>query len=63
MKLTDDQAEIIDDAIEQALNDHDTWANGSQCSCGVKDNMDGDVLFSHRLGVISAAVHNAILSL
>lgn len=63
MKLTDAQADLIDDAIEDAMSQHESQNSDSVCTCGVVNNMDGDVLFNHRMNAVSAAVHNVILSL
>jgi hypothetical protein len=63
MRLTDGQQERIDDAIESAMSAHEPLKGDSVCSCGVRNNMDGDVLFGHRVGTVSAAVQNAILAL
>lgn len=63
MHLTDEQCDLIDDAIEDVLLAHEPKDNDSRCSCGAVNNMDGDMLHGHRMGVVTAAVHNAILKL
>ena len=63
MHLTDEQCDVVDDAIENALLAHEPVDNDSRCSCGALNNMDGDVLHGHRMGVLTAAVHLAIRSL
>jgi hypothetical protein len=45
----------IDDAIETSMSSHEE--TDDVCSCGVRNNMDGDVLFSHRVGSVIDAVH------
>lgn len=63
MHLNDEQCDVIDDAIEAALLAHETVGNDSVCSCGAVNNMDGDVLHGHRMGVLTSAVHLAIRKL
>jgi len=63
MNLTEVEQDAIDDAIEDAMAQHESQNSDSVCTCGVVNNMDGDVLFSHRVGAVSAAVHDAILGL
>lgn len=46
----------IDDAIESTMIRHEALCYSSVCTCGVRNNMDGDVLFSHRVGMVSQAV-------
>lgn len=58
--LTDEQLDVIDDAIETAMGRHEALDGDSICTCGVRNNMDGDVLFSHRVGAVTHAVHEAI---
>lgn len=60
MRLTDEQYDAIDDAIESAMSDHESCHNDSVCTCGVFNNMDGDVLFTHRFSQVSRAVHDVI---
>jgi len=55
--LTDDDYDRIDDAIGTAMGQHEALNNDSVCTCGVRNNMDGDVLFSHRWGTVVDAVH------
>jgi hypothetical protein len=50
----------IDDAIEDVLNGHQPLNNDSQCSCGARNNMDGDVLHGHRLSELSDAVRHVL---
>ena len=58
--LTEETLERIDDAIEDTLWMHEVVGYDHACSCGVKNNMDGDVLHGHRLGVLSDAVRGAL---
>lgn len=58
--LTDEFVESIEDAIEDAMSQHEPLRNDSVCSCGAKNNMDGDVLFSHRVGAVTTAVRHAL---
>jgi|GraSoiStandDraft_46_1057282.scaffolds.fasta_scaffold920080_1 hypothetical protein len=46
----------IDDAIERVMFSHHPLDNDSRCSCGARNNMDGDVLDAHRMGLVSDAV-------
>lgn len=55
MEISDELAERIGDAIEDALYEH-VPSTASVCGCGVPNNMDGDVLHGHRHGVITQAV-------
>lgn len=50
----------VDDAIETVLLAHESLDNDSRCSCGVRNNMDGDVLHGHRVGAVSAAVRRVL---
>jgi hypothetical protein len=58
--MDDELLERIDDAIERALWAHESLDNDSRCSCGARNNMDGDVLHSHRLGAISWEVRGVL---
>jgi hypothetical protein len=58
----DEALEDVDDAIENALCAHFPQVD-VLCSCGARNNMDGDVLHGHRLGAVSAAVHVALAEL
>lgn len=53
-------AQAIDDAIWLAMGQHEPLKNDSVCTCGVRNNMDGDVLFSHRYSVVSDAANAAL---
>lgn len=61
--MDDELLERVDDAIEDALLAHESLDNDSRCSCGVINNMDGDVLHCHRLGEISWAVRGVFAEL
>jgi hypothetical protein len=68
MKLTDEQCDLLDDAIEDALLKHYPLDNNGHevdtaCKCGARNNMDGDELHGHRLGVLSQAVHGVLVDL
>jgi hypothetical protein len=63
MDVNDDLLERVDDAIDDALLAHEALDNDGRCSCGVKNNMDGDVLHAHRFGVVSEAVRNVLVGL
>jgi hypothetical protein len=58
--LTEQQVERLDDAIDTAMLMHESVANDSRCSCGARNNMDGDVLHAHRVGMVTYAVHHAL---
>lgn len=59
--MSDDELQDrIDDAMEDVLLAHEPLDNDSRCSCGARNNMDGDVLHGHRLGLLSEAVRNAL---
>lgn len=60
--MNDELLDRVDDAIENAMLSHESLNNDSVCSCGVVNNMDGDVLHGHRLGAVSAAVRGALAS-
>lgn len=57
----DELFELIDDAIEDALYAHQPVSHGDKCSCGTVNNMDGDVLPAHWLGVLSEAVRDVLM--
>ncbi|RIR38472.1 hypothetical protein [Mycobacteroides abscessus] len=59
MQISDELAERIGDAVEDALDKH-VPSNESVCGCGAPNNMDGDVLHGHRHGVITQAVLDAL---
>lgn len=63
MSLTEEQEDLIDDAIEDAMLKHEALDNDSRCRCGVRNNMDGDVLHGHLVGMVCKAVHDVIVSL
>jgi hypothetical protein len=52
--------ERVDEAIDVAMAQHESQFNDSVCSCGVVNNMDGDVLHGHRVGAVSAAVRSVL---
>lgn len=56
-----DLMELIDDAIENVLWAHEPRDNDSRCQCGATNNMDGDVLHSHRMGLLSEAVRGVLV--
>lgn len=58
--VRDRLAESITDAIETILDQHEFIHNTSRCSCGLRNNMDGDVLDLHRISLIGEAVRNAL---
>lgn len=60
--VTDELLDDIDDVVETAMADHESVRNDSACSCGVRNNMDGDVLFTHRVGVVLAAIRTVLVS-
>jgi len=49
----------VDDAIETAVWDHERQDGDQSCRCGAVNNMDGDVLPSHRVGAVTRAVQQA----
>jgi hypothetical protein len=57
---SDELLDAVDDAIETSLLSHASLDNDSRCSCGARNNMDGDVLDGHRFGVVSDAVRAAL---
>lgn len=63
-KITGEQAEELEirlaDAVEDALGEHDMRDLDAECSCGARNNMDGDVLHGHRSGAISEAIGAAL---
>lgn len=50
----------VDDATWSALAAHESLDNDSRCSCGARNNMDGDVLHGHRSGAVSQAVRRIL---
>jgi hypothetical protein len=58
--MMDELLELIDDAIEKAQWAHEPRDHASRCSCGVVNNMDGDVLPSHLHFVVSEAVREVL---
>ena len=58
--MTDEEEDRLYWAIEKAMHEHDALKNDSVCRCGVRNNMDGDVLASHRAGAMMAAVTEAL---
>lgn len=58
--MSDELLELIDDAIELAMARHESLNDDSVCTCGQVNNMDGDVLFSHRVAMVSDAVHRML---
>lgn len=52
--------ERLADEIETTLTAHEPRNNDSHCTCGVRNNMDGDVLHSHRMTQIDAAIRQAL---
>lgn len=60
MIVPDELSDRLDNAIELAMAHHESVKDDSECSCGVRNNMDGDVLFSHRVGAVQDAVREAL---
>jgi hypothetical protein len=58
--LRDRLAESITDAIETILDQHEFTTQSGQCSCGLRNNMDGDVLDLHRISLIGETVRNTL---
>lgn len=58
--LRDRLAESITDAIETVLDQHEFMHNTSRCSCGLRNNMDGDLLDLHRVSLIGETVRNTL---
>lgn len=56
----DDLMDRLDDAIDTAMLMHEPRDNDSRCTCGARNNMDGDVLHGHRVGAVSDAVRRAL---
>lgn len=54
--MDDDLKEKLLDAIERVLFAHDMLDMGAECSCGARNNMDGDVLHAHRMGAFDDAL-------
>lgn len=55
-------AEPLDDAIHDAavtLLDHHMGDNNT-CQCGVRNNLDGDVLDAHRAGVLAETLRSTL---
>lgn len=59
-ELRDRLAESITDAIETILDQHEFTTQSGQCSCGLRNNMDGDVLDLHRISLVGEAVRNTL---
>ncbi|AKU45469.1 recombination directionality factor [Mycobacterium phage Nhonho] len=54
--------EAITDAVETVLNNHHEVNNGTECRCGVLNNMDGDVVHSHIMSEFESAVRTVVVS-
>lgn len=52
----DTLCEQLTDAVERVLDVHDMLENGQSCSCGARNNMDGDLLHGHRIGTVSSVI-------
>lgn len=61
-RIIDTIAETVTDAVESVLDGHDFSTTDSECSCGLRDNMDGDVLILHRISLIGRMVDRALAS-
>lgn len=53
-------ADTITDAVEDVVNAHEFERNGSVCSCGLRNNLDGDVLYLHRISLIGSAIRGVL---
>jgi hypothetical protein len=58
--ISESVLERLDDAIEAVMLGHEPLDNDSRCSCGTRNNMDGDVLHLHRMGLMSDAVRKVL---
>lgn len=56
----DELSEQLTDAVERVLNTHASLDNDSRCSCGARNNMDGDVLDSHRISLVGDAIDSVL---
>lgn len=54
--LREQLLEQLDYFIETVMLKHDMCMDDAACSCGARNNMDGDVLHGHRLGVLSEGI-------
>jgi len=62
MKISEELEDKIGEAIETAMGRHEPLKNDSVCTCRFRNNMDGDVLFAHRISVVREAVITVIES-
>lgn len=58
--MDDETLDRIGDAVWSAMASHESLQRDSVCTCGVVNNMDGDVLFSHRVSMVIEAVEGAL---
>lgn len=61
--LSDVNLDWLDETIENTMGKHEVTKDDRGwpvCTCGARDNMDGDVLFSHRISVVCDAVHGVL---
>jgi hypothetical protein len=49
----------VEDAVETAVWGHERQDGDGSCRCGAVNNMDGDVLPSHRVGAVTEAIQKA----
>lgn len=53
-------ADNITQAVEEVIWVHDFGDRDRMCSCGVLNNMDGDLLQLHRTSLIGAAIRGVL---
>lgn len=59
--MSDELLELIEDVVDRVTYEHDALDNDSRCRCGVVNNMDGDVLHSHRVGAMVEAIEAVLV--
>jgi hypothetical protein len=57
-ELDDALDDTIYDAVDELITNH--GGDDNQCRCGTRNNMDGDVLHAHRVGVVMENIRDAL---
>lgn len=60
-RTPDELLELIEDVVYRVTFEHDALDRDSRCRCGVVNNMDGDVLHTHRVGAMMEAIEDVLV--